>query len=61
MWEGRPTEENIQIRDTGKKPEGKPRISAEYIWMGRDPKDTPGGKTTHIAAEKTGEVSDPDK
>ena len=31
MWEGRPTEENIQIRDAGKKPGGKPRISAEYI------------------------------
>ena len=29
--------------------------------MGRDPKDTSWGKTTQIAAEKPGEVSDPDK
>lgn len=59
--EGKANRREIQIGGAGKKPKGKPRISAEYIWMGRDPKDTPEGKPHTIAAEKPGEVSDPDK
>lgn len=57
----RPEEGDIPIRDTGKNPEGKPRISEIQVWTGRKLKDTPVGKATQIEAEKPREVSDPDK